>query len=260
MMGPQQRRDAKLFYVGVNIDERLDADHPLRKIAAVVDFTFVRQQVAGLYGVKGHPSLDPTLLLKLLFLLFYENVSSERELLRQLPCRLDWLWFLEMDLDSDVPDHSVLSKARRRWGQTVFVGFFQQVLRQCLAAGLVDGARVHVDGSLIAANADRDKLTLALKLTGETLYGQLDAAVETPQVPVSSVTGPVVPPTTSPVSSSSSVQFAAGAPATEPSTQRATESACESSPLKTAGHLPPAVLSPRLCPERSTVPPIPRRV
>ena len=26
--------------------------------------------------------------------------------------RLDWLWFLGYDIDSEVPDHSVLSKAR----------------------------------------------------------------------------------------------------------------------------------------------------
>ena len=97
MMEPRQDRHSKLFYAGVSIEERLDPNHPLRKILAAVDFAFVRNQVAPLYGVRGNSSLDPTLVLKLLFLLFYENVASERELLRQLPCRLDWLWFLSMD-------------------------------------------------------------------------------------------------------------------------------------------------------------------
>ena len=178
MMGPRQDRHSKLFYAGVSIEERLDPNHPLRKILAAVDFAFVRQQVAPLYGARGNPSLDPTLVLKLLFLLFYENVASERELLRQLPCRLDWLWFLSMDLDSAIPDHSVLSKARRRWGSKVFTGFFKKVLGQCVRAGLVDGAKVHIDGSLIDAHADQGKLTLALEFTGETLYGQLEAAEE----------------------------------------------------------------------------------
>jgi len=175
MMGPPQSRNPKLFYVGVNLEQRVDPDHPLRKIAAAVDFGFVRPLVADLYGVRGNPSLDPALVLKLLFLLFYENISSERQLLRQLPQRLDWLWFLEMDLDSPIPDHSVLSKARRRWGPKVFTDFFKQILRQCVQAGLVDGARVHVDGSVIAANADQDKLTLALELVGQEFYGKLEA-------------------------------------------------------------------------------------
>jgi transposase len=176
MMGPRQQRNSKLFYTDLDIDARVDAGHPLRKIAAVCDFTCVRPAVAALYGQRGNPSLDPTLVLKLLFLLFFENVSSERELLRQLPCRLDWLWFLEMDLDSPIPDHSVLSKARRRWGPKVFAGFFQQILAACVKAGLVDGSRVHVDGSLITADADPDKLKVALHLRGEALYDQIEAA------------------------------------------------------------------------------------
>ncbi len=59
-----------------------------------------------------------------MFLLFYENIKSERALLRQLPLRLDWLWFCGYDLDEATPDHSVLSKARNRWGSEIFEGFF----------------------------------------------------------------------------------------------------------------------------------------
>ena len=183
MMGPIQRREPKLFYANMNLDERVDPAHPLRKIAATVDFAFVRSAVAPCYGRRGNPSEDPTLLLKLLFLVFYENVASERELMRQLPCRLDWLWFLELDLDSAIPDHSVLSKARRRWGPAVFTAFFQRVLEQCVRAGLVDGARVHVDASLITANADTDKLTLALHWAGQSFYGQLESAAEPAAAP-----------------------------------------------------------------------------
>ncbi len=51
-----------------------------------------------------------------MLLLFLYDVPSEPELMRTLPYRLDWLWFLGYDLDSEVPDHSVLSKARSRWG------------------------------------------------------------------------------------------------------------------------------------------------
>ncbi|CAB5151018.1 hypothetical protein D3OALGB2SA_4799, partial [Olavius algarvensis associated proteobacterium Delta 3] len=38
----------------------------------------------------------------------------------------DWLWFLGYDLDDDIPDHSVLSKARARWGTNAFQGFFER--------------------------------------------------------------------------------------------------------------------------------------
>lgn len=46
-----------------------------------------------------------------MLLLVRYNVRSERELMDTLPERLDWLWFLGLDLDSEIPHHSVLSKA-----------------------------------------------------------------------------------------------------------------------------------------------------
>ncbi len=42
--------------------------------------------------------------------------------------RLDWLCFLGYDLDSEVPNHSVLSKARARWDTEVFRDFFERVV------------------------------------------------------------------------------------------------------------------------------------
>ena len=107
MMGRPRKRQAKLFYTGWNLSERIPDDHPLRRIRQLVPFDTVRSRVADCYGYNGHEGLDPALILKLLFLLFYENVRSERELMRQLPMRLDWLWFCELDLDDPIPHHSV---------------------------------------------------------------------------------------------------------------------------------------------------------
>lgn len=60
-----------------------------------------------------------------------------------------------------MPDHSVLSKARARWGAALFEKLFVQTVRQCVEAGLVDGQKVHVDGSLIDADASRDSVIKA---------------------------------------------------------------------------------------------------
>lgn len=153
MMGPRKQRATKLFYTGIDLEERVPADHRLRRIAEAVSFERVRPTVAGCYGGNGHESVDPVVLLKLMLLLFIEQVPSERELMRQLPLRLDWLWFLEMDLDESAPDHSVLSKARRLWGLSVFEALFGDVLDQCVAAGLVDGQTLHADSTVLEADA-----------------------------------------------------------------------------------------------------------
>ena len=157
MMGMKQEQK-DLFSYQVDLDRRVRSDHPLRKIAQAIDFSFVRQEVADCYGYNGNVSVDPVVIMKMMFLLFYDDVASERELMGILSERLDYLWFLGYGLDDEIPDHSVLSKARKRWGVEVFERLFVRIVGQCAEAGLVDGKKIHVDGSLIDANASNNSV------------------------------------------------------------------------------------------------------
>jgi len=174
MLGKPKQTEPKLFYHGVSLERRIPSEHPLRKIKQLVDFDFIRSQVADLYGANGNQSVDPAVILKLMFLLFHENIKSERALLRQLPLRLDWLWFCDYDLDEATPDHSVLSKARNRWGSEVFEAFFMNILEQCINAGLVDGETIYIDSSTIAGNADIGKVRAQFRKISEEVTGKLD--------------------------------------------------------------------------------------
>ncbi|KKL60333.1 hypothetical protein LCGC14_2206370 [marine sediment metagenome] len=178
MMGKPKKTQTKLFYHGLSLERRMPKDDPLRKIKQLVDFNFIRSQVADMYGNNGNSSIDPAVILKLMFLLFYENVKSERALMRKLPLRMDWLWFCDYDLDEDTPDHSVLSKARSRWGTEVFESFFMNILEQCIAAGLVDGETIYIDSSTIDANADINKVRPQLRKVSEELTGRLEEVCE----------------------------------------------------------------------------------
>src|SRR5215469_282745 len=157
MMGQQDQQKA-LFSYNIDLDRRVRADNPLRRVAALIDFTFARQRVAHAYGSNGNVSVDPAVILKMMFLLFYDNVASERQLMKIIAERLDYLWFLGYGLDQEIPDHSVLSKARARLGNEVFERLFVQTIEACVRAGLVEGSKIHMDGSLIAANASRDSV------------------------------------------------------------------------------------------------------
>ena len=174
MMGKQSSSEPKLFYYDLRLEARVPADHLLRQIAARVDFNFVSERVRDRYGVNGHVSVPPPVILKLMLLLFLYDVASERELLRALPYRLDWLWFLGYDLDSAIPDHSVLSKARRRWGTDVFETVFARGVAQCVQAGLVEGRKIHLDGSLVDANASNNSICQG----AEVLIGPLRQALQ----------------------------------------------------------------------------------
>ena len=100
MMGYQAMPQSKLFYIGIDLDKKVRKNHPLRKINEIVDFDIVYSEVKERYGGNGNVSVPPPVILKLILLLVFYNVRSERELMETLPERIDWLWFLGYDLDS----------------------------------------------------------------------------------------------------------------------------------------------------------------
>ena len=182
MMGKQSGREPRLFYYDLRLEERIPADHLLRQIRTRVDFDFAYTLVQDRYGRNGHVSVPPPVILKLMLLLFLYDVASERELMRALPYRLDWLWFLGYDLDAEVPDHSVLSKARRRWGTEVFETIFARGVAQCVEAGLVDGRKIHMDGSLVDASASNNSICkgeeVLIERLRQALQGQMNKLEE----------------------------------------------------------------------------------
>jgi len=179
MMGRQQGKQARLFYT-LSLEKRVRQNHPLRTIASVIDFDFIYDEVKDTYGSKGNVSIPPPIILKLMVLLIFYNVRSERELMDTLSERLDWLWFLGYDLDSTIPNHSVLSKARKRWGVALFRKFFERIVWQCVEAGLVDGSKIFMDSSLIDADASTSSVidTKNLKHQLKKNYKQLEARLE----------------------------------------------------------------------------------
>lgn len=180
MMGKQPRPQNSLFYVGIDIDNRVRRNHPLRKVDELIDFDFAYAKVKDCYGNNGNVSIPPPIILKLMLLLIFYNVRSERELMDTLPERMDWLWFLGYDLDTEIPNHSVLSKARRKWGSEVFQDFFERIVLQCVEAGLVDGSKIFVDSSLVDADASNNSIidTRNLKHQLRKTYKKLESRLE----------------------------------------------------------------------------------
>ena len=180
MMGRQPEAQQKLFYTCLNLEKRIRKDHILRKIAKLIDFDFIYKQVEDKYGNKGNVSVPPPVILRLMLLLILYNVRSERELMQTIPERLDWLWFLGYDIDDDIPNHSVLSKARTRWGTDAFQYFFECIVFQCVQAGLIDGSKMFTDASLVQANASNNSVVnqQSLKRYLNKSYRELEARLE----------------------------------------------------------------------------------
>src|SRR5713226_5591024 len=153
MMG-QQSREASLFY-SFRLEDQIPETHLLRLIDRYVDFSFVRDRLKGFYSPTGRPSIDPEVILRLLLVGYLYVITSERRLLEDVRMHLAYRWFTRLDFDQEIPDHSTFSKNRHgRFRQSgVFREVFEEIVRRCLAAGLVEGRHLTVDGTLVEADA-----------------------------------------------------------------------------------------------------------
>lgn len=170
MMG-RKSAARKLFY-DFSLEERVPRDHFLRRLTQVVDFSFVYDMVKPYYSHTGTPSVDPVVVFKMALIGYLYNIPSERRLAEEVRLNLAFLWFLGYDIDETPPDHSILSKCRKRFGKEVYEAFFRKVLDICRNAGLVEGDRVYLDATLLKANASFESLV------SKSLYRQLPDARE----------------------------------------------------------------------------------
>jgi len=155
MMGQQPRVEPLFYYF--RLEDQISEDHLLRLIDRYVDFSFVRERLKNFYSSTGRPSIDPEVLLRLLLVGYLYGITSERRLLDEVRMHLAYRWFTRLGFDQEIPDHSTFSKNRHgRFRQSgVFREVFEEIVRRCLGAGLVEGQNLAVDGTLVGANASR---------------------------------------------------------------------------------------------------------
>lgn len=166
----------------VSLESLVPQDHLLRKIEAVIDFSFIHDRVAGLYCPdNGRPPLDPTLMFKALFIGYLFGVRSERQLVREIEVNVAYRWFLRLKLTDPVFDASTLSQNRRRRFNDTSVAqdIFDHIVEQAIGHGLVDGTVLYTDSTHLKANANKGKYDLAVVAKSRSDYwADLDAAIE----------------------------------------------------------------------------------
>jgi transposase len=157
MLGPPKSRDLD-EPIRVSLNDLVPPSHFYRHLERTLDLAFVRDLVRGAYAEIGRPSIDPVVFFKLQLILFFEGLRSERQLMRVVADRLSLRWHIGYALSEALPDHSSLTRIRERYGVEVFRRFFDVVVEQCIAAGLVWGKELYVDSTDVDANASIDSL------------------------------------------------------------------------------------------------------
>jgi transposase len=156
MRGEDEKQAAMFSYV--TMEQRIPADHPMRRIRAMVDRALGKMDgiFDELYSETGRPSIAPERLLRAQLLLILYSIRSERQLMEQIHFNLLYRWFVGLEMDDAVWDEKVFSKNRAR----LIAG---EASRQLLLA-VIEEARVHqllseehftVDGTLLQAWASR---------------------------------------------------------------------------------------------------------
>jgi len=127
--------------------------HILLDIMKLVDLSFITSEVRDLYSDIGRGSIDPERMFKMLFLMFFCNIPSERELTEQVQVNVLYRYFCGINLDDTIPDHSSFTVFRQRLGKERFKRLFNRILGQCIAHDLVDGSHLSFDATIVKANA-----------------------------------------------------------------------------------------------------------
>jgi transposase len=165
----------------VSLDGLVPKDHLLRKIDAVIDFSFIHDRVSGLYSPdNGRPALDPTLMFKALFVGYLFGIRSERQLMREIEVNVAYRWFVGLQLTDPVFDASTLSQNRRRRfnDTTVAQDIFDAIVEQAIRHGLVDGTVLYTDSTHLKANANKNRYDLAkIAKSRADYWDALDAAI-----------------------------------------------------------------------------------
>ncbi|HEX2513869.1 MAG TPA: IS1182 family transposase, partial [Chloroflexota bacterium] len=182
----------------VSLEDLVPADDFYRHLDRVLDLAFVRDLVRDTYAPAGRRSIDPVVFFRLQLILFFEGLRSERQLLRVVADRLSLRWYLGYDLGERLPDHSSLTRIRDRYGLEVFRRFFEAIVEQCQAAGLVWGKELYIDGTKVEANAALHSLRPRFYVEAHLRHLFSNAAAGPANDEGAAPPAPVAPPTTLP--------------------------------------------------------------
>ena len=151
-----QGKDKEQFalFGTVPLESILPTDHPLRTIRALFDEAWrnIAPAFDTAYGTVGGVGVPPAVLLRAWFLMALYSIKSERALCEQIEMNLGFRWFVGLDWDDPVFDHSTLSKNRDRlFGAGGAEAILGEVARLVQRKNLLQSDRLVVDGTLIKA-------------------------------------------------------------------------------------------------------------
>ncbi|MDO1451667.1 transposase [Rhodocytophaga aerolata] len=167
-----KRKEINKNCLSAAVEDYIPKDNIYRRLKQVLDLNFLYDIVKPYYGKCGQKSVDPVVFFKLQLVAHFENICSERALIKKSQLRLDILYFLDYNLGERLPCHSTLSRTRKRLPASVFEACFQYILTACVEKGMVSGHTQVVDAAFVEANASTDSLKRKALLEWQLVKGE----------------------------------------------------------------------------------------
>ncbi|MCY1071168.1 transposase [Nannocystis sp. RBIL2] len=115
---------------------------------------FAEKQCQQFYAeVMGRPGLAPGVYFRCLLIGYFEGIGSERGIAWRIADSLSLRRFLGLGLEKQPPDHSTISRTRRRLSTDVHERVFTRVLELVAEHGLLRGKTLGIDATTLEANA-----------------------------------------------------------------------------------------------------------
>lgn len=158
------------------LDELVPEDHPVRIYDKAIDWTFIYPLVEDLYSSVGKPSIDPVVLFKIIFINYIDGIHSIRKTCERCKTDVAYRWFLRINFDEKIPDHSTYSQNLRRKfiGTNLFREIFEYIIKEAYDANFIDPLNVFGDSTHVKANANKKKhIDKVVKITENIYYNDL---------------------------------------------------------------------------------------
>ena len=156
-LGRRKGKQASLWVAGKDLPRSMG--HPfysaLEKVLVAGDFDrFVEDLCAEYYAKRqGRPSIPPGVYFRMLFVGYFEGMTSQRGIAWRCQDSLSIRDFLGLGPTERSPEHSSMTVIRKRLPFEIFEAVFRFVLECAQEHGLLKGKTVAVDATFLEANA-----------------------------------------------------------------------------------------------------------
>ncbi|OTP19987.1 IS4 family transposase [Enterococcus mundtii] len=157
----KQSIEVRNQFVMLTIDDFVSKDHLVRKIDAAIQFDFIYPIVESTYSTYDFPSIDPVVLIKLVFIQYLFGILSIRQTSKDVETNVAYRWFLCYSFEDSVIHSCIFGKnyVRKLKETTLFENIFSPILEQAVKAGFITEENLYIDSTHIKANANKHKFT-----------------------------------------------------------------------------------------------------